>query len=79
MDILLEDIRDAESVVFNYRKEVSEMEAKLRAQQNLYQAARNDRTILNKSLTEAQVRTEEELTLQSSHVHVSNNFTLISF
>ena len=36
-----------------HRKELSETETLIRQQQNLYQAARNDRTGLNKSLTEA--------------------------
>ena len=54
VDVLLEDSRDAESVVFTYRKQQSEMESQLQQQLNLYQAARNDRTMLTKSLTEAQ-------------------------
>ena len=46
--------RDAESLVYTYKKEMRDMETQLKQQQNLYSAVRNDRTGLAKSLTEAQ-------------------------
>jgi chromosome segregation ATPase len=48
VDELLEDVRDADGVVYTFRKELSEVEARLRQQQNMYQAARNDRSALNR-------------------------------
>ena len=49
---LLEEVRDAESLVYTYRKEMRDLETQLKQQQNLYAAVRNDRTGLAKSLTE---------------------------
>ena len=54
VDALLDDMSDADGAVFTFKKELAEMESKLKQQQNKYQAARNDRTMLNKNLTGAQ-------------------------
>ena len=54
VDMLLDDMSDADGAVFTFKKELVEMESKLKQQQNKYQAARNDRTMLNKNLTGAQ-------------------------
>ncbi|XP_059079555.1 cilia- and flagella-associated protein 58-like [Tigriopus californicus] len=54
VDQLLDEIRDAEHTVFTHRKDISEMENQLKRKHNLYEAARSDRTALNKNLTEAQ-------------------------
>ena len=54
VDLLIDDVNNADGAVFTYRKELSEMETRLKQQQNLYQAARNDRMMLNKNLTGAQ-------------------------
>ena len=53
IDELLDEVRDAESLVYTYRKEMRDLETQLKQQQNLYSAVRNDRTGLAKSLTEA--------------------------
>ena len=50
---LLEEVRDAESLVYTYRKEMRDLETQLKQQQNLYAAVRNDRSGLARSLTEA--------------------------
>ena len=50
----MDEVRDAESLVYTYRKDMKDMETQLRQQQNLYAAVRNDRTGLAKSLTESQ-------------------------
>ena len=44
IDELLDEIRDAESLVYTYRKEMRDLETQLKQQQNLYSAVRNDRT-----------------------------------
>ena len=54
VDMLLDDMSDADGAVFTFKKELAEMESKLKQQQNKYQSARNDRTMLNKNLTGAQ-------------------------
>ena len=53
IDELLDEVRDAESLVYTYRKEMRDLETQLKQQQNLYSAVRNDRTGLAKSLIEA--------------------------
>jgi chromosome segregation ATPase len=53
VEILLDEVRDAESLVFTYRKDMKDLETQLKQQQNLYSAVRNDRTGLAKNLTEA--------------------------
>ena len=54
VEMLLDEVRDAESLVFTYKKEMRDMETQLKQQQNLYAAVRNDRTGLARSLTESQ-------------------------
>ncbi len=46
-------MRDAEAVVFSYRKELEGRETRARQQANLYRAARNDRAALARALTES--------------------------
>ena len=41
---LLDEVRDAESLVYTYRKEMRDLETQLKQQQNLYSAVRNDRS-----------------------------------
>ena len=53
VEALLDEVRDAESLVYTYRKEMRDLETQLKQQQNLYAAVRNDRTGLARSLTEA--------------------------
>ena len=54
VDLLLDEMSDADGVVFTFKKELGEMESRLKQQQNKYEAARNDRGMLSKSLTAAQ-------------------------
>ena len=53
VESLLDEVRNEEGLSFSYRKEMSDMESQLKQQQNLYQAVRNDKTVLTKHLREA--------------------------
>ena len=54
VDLLLDEMSDADGAVFTFKKELGEMESRLKQQQNKYEAARNDRGMLSKNLTAAQ-------------------------
>ena len=46
VESLLEEIRKEEATNFSFRKEMSDIDNQLKQQQNLYQAVRNDKTVL---------------------------------
>ena len=53
METLLEEVRNEEAINFSFRKEMTDIESQLKQQQNLYQAVRNDKSVLQRSLREA--------------------------
>jgi chromosome segregation ATPase len=54
VEVLLDDVRKADMSVTFSKKEVIETESRRRRQQNLYQAARDERNILSKTVAEYQ-------------------------
>ena len=56
---LMETIKVSELDIFDYRKKMSEVESKLKQQQNLYEAVRSDRNLYSKNLIESQDEVSE--------------------
>merc|ERR1719203_433185 len=52
IDILLDEVRNSETLVYNYQKQCTETQSELKKQQHLYHAIRNDRSQLTKCVTE---------------------------
>ncbi|XP_040570341.2 LOW QUALITY PROTEIN: cilia- and flagella-associated protein 58-like [Lepeophtheirus salmonis] len=53
IESLMDNLRDSEGTSYNYQKRISSIESTLNQQQTIYQAVRNDRIALNRSLAES--------------------------
>ncbi len=51
----MEEVKIRENTIADLKKTIAEGEAKLKQQQNLYEAVRSDRNLYSKNLIEAQV------------------------
>lgn len=54
-----EAVKEKEIEIIDYKKNIAELETKLKQQQNLYEAVRSDRNLYNKNLIEAQEEINE--------------------
>ncbi|XP_023325672.1 cilia- and flagella-associated protein 58 [Eurytemora carolleeae] len=54
IDLLLDEIRNSETLLNNARKQISEKKSELKKKENLYYAVRTDRAHLTQAVTEAQ-------------------------